>query len=197
MSGAAAASAEVSGDERPGSPPRRRTAISVAIVVAVVVGALVVLLATSPGGGERTDRSVLIGKLAPPITATDTGGAAFDLDAYRGTWVLVNFFATWCGPCKVEHPELVEFAARHAATKDASVVSVSFNDKPDDVRAFFERNGGDWPVIAEGNAQIALDYGVVKLPESYLISPTGLVVQKFVGGIRADDVDAVISEVGK
>lgn len=77
------------------------------------------------------------------------------------------------------------------------MVSVSFNDKPDDVRAFFERNGGDWPVIAEGNAQIALDYGVVKLPESYLISPTGLVVQKFVGGIRADDVDAVISEVGK
>lgn len=169
----------------------------VAVIVGVVVAAMVALFAFSPDGGERVDTSPLVGKLAPPISATDTAGRPFDLDDYRGSWVLVNFFATWCGPCKIEHPELVAFSERHSVTKDASVVSISFNDDAAAVEKFFAENGGTWPVIAEGNAQIAIDYGVIKLPESYLVAPTGQIVTKFSGGIRADDVDAVIAQAGK
>ncbi len=169
----------------------------VAVIVGLVVLAMVALFAFSPDGGERVDGSPLVGKLAPPIEATDTAGQRFNLDEYRGSWVLVNFFATWCGPCKIEHPELLAFSERHAATKDASVVSISFNDDAAAVKAFFAENGGTWPVIAEGNAQIAIDYGVVKLPESYLVAPSGQIVTKFSGGIRADDVDAVIARASK
>jgi cytochrome c biogenesis protein CcmG/thiol:disulfide interchange protein DsbE len=109
--------------------------------------------------------------------------------------VLVNFFATWCAPCKAEHPELVSFAQRHRLRGDAEVVSVAFNEQPSEVQAFFDANGGDWPVIAEGNGGFALEYGVVKLPESYLIAPDGTVVYKFEGGVRADDVDSVIEQL--
>jgi cytochrome c biogenesis protein CcmG/thiol:disulfide interchange protein DsbE len=175
--------------------PRRRphTAVIIAGVVAVVAVLLVVLLATSPQG-EQPTTSPLLGKLAPDIKAADTSGQEFRIDDYRGRWVLVNFFATWCAPCVQEHPELVAFAQRHAYARDAAVVSVAFNESPNTVRKFFDSHGGDWPVIAQGNGQFALDYGVVKLPESYLIAPDGTVVDKFDGGIRADDVDAVIAK---
>jgi cytochrome c biogenesis protein CcmG/thiol:disulfide interchange protein DsbE len=180
-----------------GGPPRRsHTALIIAGVVALVAVLLVVLLATSPqGDSDQQTSSPVLGRLAPDIKASDTSGGQFRIDDYRGRWVLVNFFATWCGPCKVEHPELVKFAQRHELTGDAAVVSVAFNESPKVVKQFFEQNGGDWPVIAQGNGEFAIDYGVIKLPESYLIAPDGTVVEKFVGGIRADDVDAEIARL--
>ena len=66
---------------------------------------------------------------------------------------------------------------------------------PSQVQAFFEENGGDWPVIAEGNGGFALQYGVVKLPESYLIAPDGTVVYKFDGGVTADGIDSIIDQL--
>lgn len=161
----------------------------IALAVGVVAAALIILLATSPGGSERTAPSPVVGKLAPPIDAMTTDGTPFSLDDLRGQWTLVNFFATWCAPCRVEHPELVTLAD---ARGDSSIVSVSFNDEPAAVRRFFDENGGSWPVIAEGNARIALDYGVIKLPESYLVAPDGRVAAKFNGGVRAREVQAVI-----
>jgi cytochrome c biogenesis protein CcmG, thiol:disulfide interchange protein DsbE len=179
----------------PAAEPRRRhTALIIAGVVAVVAVLLVVLLATSPQGDQPAS-SPLLGKLAPDIKATDTSGSQFRIDDYRGRWVLVNFFATWCAPCVQEHPELLAFSRRHALTGDAAVVSVAFNESPSTVQKFFEKNGGDWPVIAQGNGQFALDYGVVKLPESYLIAPDGTVVEKIDGGIQADQVDATIAKL--
>jgi cytochrome c biogenesis protein CcmG/thiol:disulfide interchange protein DsbE len=179
------------------SPPGRarpRVALVIAAIVAAVAVLLVVLLATSPQG-ERSTASPLVGRLAPDIQAADTSGAELRIDDYRGRWVLVNFFATWCGPCKVEHPELVEFSARHRLQGDAAVISVAFNEQPSEVQEFFDRNGGDWPVIAEGNGGFALEYGVVKLPESYLIAPDGTVVHKFEGGVTADGIDSIIGQL--
>ncbi|HKY14908.1 MAG TPA: TlpA disulfide reductase family protein [Microthrixaceae bacterium] len=179
------------GAARPSGSGRRRTTLAIAVAVGAVGALLVVLLATSPQG-ERSTESPLVGGLAPDIQASDTTGEEFRIDDYRGQWVLVNFFATWCGPCKVEHPELVAFSEQHARTGDASVVSVAFNEQPSVVKEWFEENGGDWPVIAKGNGGFALEYGVVKLPESFLVAPDGTVVHRFEGGVTAQGVDSVI-----
>ena len=185
----------MSADAETAEPTRpRRRAPLIAGSVAFVVVLLIVLLAQSPRDDQRQDAAPLVGRVAPTIVATDTTGAKFDLASLRGGWVLVNFFATWCAPCKLEQPELVQWATSHAGSS-GSIVSVSFNDQPAAVRDFFRANGGDWPVIAEGNAQIALDYGVIKLPESYLVAPSGVIVDKFSGGVRASELDAVISRL--
>ncbi len=162
----------------------------IAGVVAVVLAGLVTLFAFSPNDAERREAAPLVGKPAPPITATTISGERFDLDALRGGWVVVNFFATWCGPCKVEQPELIKFAQRHAGSD--FVVSISLNEGPAAAKKFFEANGGDWPVIAQGNGSIALDYGVIRLPESYIVDPDGIVVAKFNGGVTAAGLDRVI-----
>jgi len=180
-------------------PPRRRgLVLGVAVLVAVVLVAFIAVLATRDPAQDRATDSPLVGEVAPPlvgdmIAPADSVGTAFDLDRLRGQWAVVNFFATWCVPCVVEHPELVEFSERHAEVGDASVVSVVFNDDAEDVTAFFEENGGDWPVL-DGDTVI-LDWAVAAVPESFLVSPDGIVAAKITGGVTADALDDLIEQV--
>jgi cytochrome c biogenesis protein CcmG/thiol:disulfide interchange protein DsbE len=174
----------------------RRSAVTGGVVALVVV-VLVYLFATAPTDPDREGSNPLIGKSAPIIESTDSTGRAFRLSDYRNRWLLVNFFATWCTPCKIEHPQLVAFDREHSAIGDASVVSVAYDDEPAAVAEFFAQNGGDWPVIASGAENFSLQYGVVKLPESYLIDPGGIVVHKFVGGVTVDGLDAEIAKRAK
>ncbi len=184
-------------DPRPTTAaPKRRvgTVAVVALTVGVVVALLVVLLATREPGSDRTTDSPLLGQLAPAIEGETVDGEPFDLDDLQGRFVLVNFFATWCVPCIQEHPELVSFAERHAAAGDAEVVSVVFGDEPEAVQVFFDENGGDWPVVANDDGRIALEYAVAGVPESYLVAPDGTVIYKIVGGVTSTGLDRLLAE---
>jgi cytochrome c biogenesis protein CcmG/thiol:disulfide interchange protein DsbE len=174
--------------------PRPRFAPYVAVAVAAVLALFVLLLATSKD--EVADSSPLIDKAAPAIVGTGFRGDAFDLDTQRGKWTVVNFFSTTCVPCVLEHPELKAWSERHAAAGDASIVSITFDDSPASVRTFFETNGGNWPVLLEDTGSIAIAYGVVAVPESYLVDPFGVVRAKFLGGVEADQLDATITQIG-
>lgn len=175
-----------------------RRAPVIAGIVGVVMVALIVLFVTAGGASDplANDTNQLVGKPAPDIEATDTEGRAFRIGDYRGRWLLVNFFATWCAPCIKEHPELVSFAEAHSRLGDASVVSVAYNDEPSAVQSFFDERGGDWAVIADTENDFSIDYAVVGLPESYLVDPDGTVVHKFVGGITRAEVEQVMAEQG-
>jgi cytochrome c biogenesis protein CcmG/thiol:disulfide interchange protein DsbE len=170
---------------------RRRWVPYVAAAVGIVAALLIALLAFSPSSSDQPVTSPVVGKVAPGISAKDTDGKQFSLRQLRGGWVLVNFFATWCAPCKAEQPQLIQWANEPEGSD--FLVSVSFNDQASKVKKFFQANGGDWPVIAQGNADIALNYGVIQLPESYLIRPDGSVAAKFNGGVTAAGVDSIIA----
>jgi cytochrome c biogenesis protein CcmG/thiol:disulfide interchange protein DsbE len=162
---------------------RSRVGLIVSGVVAVVLIAFVVVLATREPATERRATSPLIGRVAPALVAETLDGEQFDIDDHRGQWVVVNFFATWCPPCVEEHPELVAFERAHRTSGDAAVVSVVYNDPDlDGVREFFAERGGDWPVVTD-NGLAAADYGVLKVPETYLVTPAGFVVQRYTGGV--------------
>ena len=85
----------------------RRGALIAAIALAVVIGAFVVLLAVSDGQRTSNVSFEVVGDVAPDIRGSTLDGGTFDLAAHRGDWVVVNFFASWCVGCRVEHPELV------------------------------------------------------------------------------------------
>lgn len=178
-------------EEHEASP---RTALVAAVVLAVLVALLVAVLATRAQSSERVTRSPLLGKLAPPIEGTTLDGDAFDLRAQRGRWVVVNFFATWCVPCIQEHPELAAFEASHAAAGDATVVSVLFDDEPDNARAELDKRGGEWPVVIDPEGAVSVSYGVARVPESFLVAPDGTVVQRLVGGVTAAGLDDLLAQ---
>ncbi len=163
--------------------------------VAVLTALLVLLLATRDSAPERRGSSPLLGQLAPAVVGATTAGEPFDLDDWRGRWVLVNFFSTTCVPCVIEHPELIAFNDRHAESGDARVVSVVFDDSVQRVAEFFATHGGDWPVLADGATAAAVAYGVTGVPESYLVAPSGVVAWKQLGGVTADAIDNVIAQL--
>jgi len=176
-----------------GSPARpRHTARNAAIVVGIVMVGLIGLLATR--GTNEPLSSKIVNQAAPPIAGETIAGETFDLANHRGEWVLVNFFATWCTECRIEHPELVKFAEEHAADP-VQVVSVAFSDQSDAIREFFAQQGGDWPVVASATGGIALDYGVTGVPETYIVAPSGLVVARLEGVTQAD-LNAIIDQAG-
>jgi cytochrome c biogenesis protein CcmG/thiol:disulfide interchange protein DsbE len=171
---------------------KTRKVLWIAVAVAVPVFLLVLALANGKPAATRAVKSPLVGKPAPPIEGTTVDGGSASLDDLDGKWVVVNFFATWCVPCRVEHPELVKFADSHATTGDAAVLGVVYSDNAQAVREFRDKEGGSWAMLTDPKGRVALDYGVAGVPESFLISPEGVVVAKLLGGVRAGDLDQLL-----
>jgi len=187
------------GDGTSGGGRRRRrrgSVVWVAVPVAVVLVLLILVLATRDPATDRVAKSPRLGKPAPAVVGSTLDGGTYDLGERSGRWVVVNFFATWCPPCVKEHPELRAFAAEHEERGDAEVVSVVFQDGEAKVEQFFEKNGGDWPVVFDDGTRIALDFGVTNVPESYLIDPNGIVRVKLIGGVTRDGLNRQLQEAG-
>lgn len=183
--------------ETPEVPSTRvtgHTARWVAVGVGVVLIVFIGVLATRQTVDEKGTSANIIGQPVPAVQGTTFDGGTYDIDEQRGRWVVVNFFATWCVPCVREHPELVKFTEAHEADADVSVVSVTYG-RDGGVETFFEENGGDWPVIRDEDAQISLAFGVTGVPESYVISPDGVVVAKFLG-VTAGGLEGVLAQYG-
>jgi cytochrome c biogenesis protein CcmG/thiol:disulfide interchange protein DsbE len=167
---------------------------NIAIGLAVLLGLFVALLATRPTSGEREKESELFGQVAPAVSgSTLDGSEVISIDDYRGRWVVLNFFASWCTPCLLEHDDLVEFYDAHRDEGDAVLIGVTFNDATKDAQDFFASEGGGWPVIDDQKNAFGVAYGVAKLPETFVIAPDGVVVYRFAGQVTRKALDEVIA----
>jgi cytochrome c biogenesis protein CcmG/thiol:disulfide interchange protein DsbE len=181
-------------------PPRGgRAVLFVAVPMAVVMILLVAILITRDSAADRADSNPLIDKPAPAIVGTTLDGKPFDLDHLRGNWVVVNFFAQWCVPCQQEHPDLLSFAQRHKQANDGvQLISVVFNDDLEKVRQFFAQYGGDWPVVTGDSGRMGLDYSVVRVPDTYIVDPLGVVRARIPRPVQnTDELDIRIAQLSQ
>jgi cytochrome c biogenesis protein CcmG/thiol:disulfide interchange protein DsbE len=175
-----------------GPAPRSNAVRWTALGVGVVMVLLVVLLVTRDPAEEGSGASPAVGKQAPALNGEALIGEPFDVGT-NDRWLVVNFFATWCVPCVREHPELRKLAEDGAKDGSVQVVSVAYDDKASEVEAFFRERGGDWTVLDADDGRTALDWGVAKVPESFIVAPSGLVVERLQGGVRAQEVEDLIA----
>ena len=157
---------------------------TVILVGALIVTPLIVVLALSFGKDPRAIDSPLIGKAAPSFTLRDLNGDVVALEELRGQPVVLNFWATWCQPCVVEHPTLVAGAKRYEGK--ASFLGVIYQDEPEKIRRFLSQRGTWGPALIDTDGDVAIAYGVYGAPETYFISSDGVIAEKVVGAIRPD-----------
>jgi peroxiredoxin len=118
--------------------------------------------------------------LAPEFSLTDLNGQKLDLAAYRGKVVLLDFWATWCTPCRKETPRFVDLQNRYRE-QGLQIIGISLDDQTDPVRAFYEQFKMNYPV-AIGNANLAERYGgILGLPVNFLIDCDGRIYVRHTG----------------
>jgi len=180
-----------------GPPPRRgRTVLFTALGVAVVLAILVVVFAQAKSGARDTAATPLLDQPAPAVRATTIDGKPFDLSQRKGSWVVLNFFGTWCPPCVQEHPELLRFATAQAQQADgAELITVVNNDSVQNVKDFFAKNGGDWPVLQDPNGEVYVSFGVSKVPETWIVDPNGYVRFRSIATVTADGLATMLNQL--
>lgn len=115
------------------------------------------------------------------------------LAQFSGTPVVLNFWASWCTPCKKEMPVLQEFATENP---DVRVVGVAVNDGESDSREFAQRRGIEFPLGVDGDGSVSADYGVTGLPVTVVIDGDGQVATTWFGEITREELDLFAEQLG-
>jgi len=159
--------------------------------MALVRGLVVALCLSSPALSTAGDNVL---RVAPDFTGTDIKGDTFTLGAYRGKLVLINFWATWCGPCLTEIPRFVAWQRAYGPA-GLQIVGISMDDALAPVKRAQQKYHMDYPVLM-GDPELAQRFGgVLGLPLSYLIGTDGRIVARYQGDLDLKKLELQIKSL--
>lgn len=165
----------------PGRRSGRRLRWTAATTGIGLAALLAVTLGTRFGDDPRLVDSPLIGEPAPQIDlAYLEKPGRWNLDEHRGHVVVVNFWASWCVGCRLEHDDLLA-AARAYRDRGVVFLGVTFQDDPDESIAFLDELGRGYDSVVDPGSRVAVDYGVFGIPETFFIDAGGIVTGKISG----------------
>jgi cytochrome c biogenesis protein CcmG/thiol:disulfide interchange protein DsbE len=142
---------------------------------------------TAPAGAR-------VGEPAPEFALADLDGNPVRLTDLRGRPVVVNFWASWCGPCVEEFPLLERAAARHAG-EELTIIGIVFRDNSEAARSFMAQMGASWQAVMDPGEAVADSYGIYGPPETFFIAPDGTVGGRQVGQLTAADLDRQLATI--
>lgn len=155
----------------------------IAFLGLVIIGGLALQGTLSGSRNPNQLPSVLIGKPAPdvPLPLLQNNRAELALDAYRGQPLLVNFFASWCAPCRAEAPALEHLS------NQINIIGIAYKDRPKDTLQFLEQYGNPFVAIGrDDDGRASMTWGVYGVPETYLIGPSGQIKWRHAGPLTRD-----------
>ena len=164
-----------------------------------VAAALTPLLVLAAWGAMLVARPTIstiasVGEPAPAFVLADLSGSPLRLADLRGRPVIVNFWASWCGPCVDEFPLLVNAAAAHRGD-GLAVVGIVFRDRSEAAREFMARMGAGWPTAMDPGEAVADRFGIIGPPDTFFIDRDGIVVGRQIGQLSASDLQRGLSQI--
>ncbi|MFQ5543108.1 MAG: TlpA family protein disulfide reductase [Nitrospiria bacterium] len=142
-----------------------------------------------------SEKPPLVGGPVPHFQLQTLNGSSVKISDYRGKVVLLNFWASWCTPCKAEMPEI---QAAYEAFKDQDfvVLGVNFGEKPKEAKKLVKEMNLTFPILLDKKVEVAERHNVVSLPVTFFIDPSGIIKERLFGGtLTKRDIEAAIQRL--
>lgn len=167
------------------------------VLIGLAIG-LALFVAPAPSGGlGRTPVSVAaaaVGSPAPDFELATPEGETVRLSRLRGRVVILNFWATWCGPCRLEMPDLEARAIAHADR--LTVLGINFDETPEEVVAFRDELGVTFPLLLDPGAKVQRLYRVLGYPTTYFVDEQGIIREHHIGLMSPEQIDEYLEAIG-
>ncbi len=158
----------------PGSRKRALAIITIAVLGLLVVQACTPSSQAIQGGQQEASVGISVGEIAPDFTLSDLDGNELSLSDFRGKAVFINFWATWCPPCRAEMPE-IEAVYQEYKDKDVEVIGVDLLETKDEVSQFVQQYGYSWTFVIDTTGEVATTYNLAAIPTSFFIDREGII----------------------
>jgi cytochrome c biogenesis protein CcmG/thiol:disulfide interchange protein DsbE len=163
-----------------------------ALALPALLSAIVLISAACGDAGTPEART---GRPAPPLTGTALDGTPVDLSALKGRPVIVNFWASWCTPCREEFPLFQEKLAELGPTDGLEMIGVLYKDEPELAQAFLDDLGATWPTMDDPDGALAKAWRTVAPPQTYFIDKDGVVRGIQIGQVTEQDFDTQYAKI--
>jgi cytochrome c biogenesis protein CcmG/thiol:disulfide interchange protein DsbE len=188
--------ADLTAERRRRGHPVRWAVVGVSVVILLPL----VLVLGSRLGDDPTlgQRSAVLNTPAPEFSLPNIDGGTISGKDLVGRPYLVNFWASWCAPCRQEHENLEALYARYRP-QGMELLGVMWNDTTAGARSYRRDLGGAWPLLRDPDEKLALDFGVTGPPETFLVDDTGVVRYKVRGAVTAahmQEIEQALARLG-
>ena len=166
------------------------------IIISVLFSLLFIVLYLSLGNEKIYNTQDLVGKKISEVEINlFQSNESFNTEELTNNeFTILNFWASWCGPCRKEHPNLV----RLSKIKNLKLIGVNFKDEKDNARNFLRENGNPFDILAEDkNGKNSVNFGVYGIPETILIDSELKILKKYIGPLDITDVNEIRKIVKK
>ena len=166
------------------------------IIISVLFSLLFIVLYLSLGNEKIYNTQDLVGKKISEVEINlfQSNETFNTKELTNNEFTILNFWASWCGPCRKEHPNLV----RLSKIKNLKLIGVNFKDEKDNARNFLRENGNPFDILAEDkNGKNSVNFGVYGIPETILIDSELKILKKYIGPLNITDVNEIRKIVKK
>lgn len=183
----------------------KRLIPGIIVVVSLVIYAAVSSFTDGSGTSPQRDagqqalaqveEGIQNGNLAPDFSLETLSGEKTNLSDYRGKVVFLNFWATWCPPCKAEMPHMQDFYEENSEEVEIVAVNLTSNDSVDSVEEFVKEYDVTFPVLLDVEGEQAEKFATITIPTTYIIDRNGIIKQRLVGPMSKDKMEELVSSV--
>lgn len=185
------------------------------VVALLVVGSMVILMVKMNAGDEKQKESANeqqsasetgtgkvglgLGDTPPDFELSNFDGEMVKLSELKGKKVILNFWASWCGPCKAEMPHMQNYYENYAAEDNVEIIAVNMTTQErrglDSVQEFIDSYGLTFPIPLDKEGSATVDYGIVTIPTTYLVATDGTLAQKVIGPMEEKTIRSLVEQL--